>query len=117
MAQKGKCQFGPRCEFFHDAETGFARTPLTKKTRQPHRENKREYRRRGGSDSECNDSGDTDYNRSYNEYRSNSHRNGSTLWVRMDWRGGLEWKAVHISTTSYCWMRPRTLTLPCWTCV
>ena len=78
MAQKGKCQFGPRCEFFHDAQTGFARTPLTKKTRQPHRENKREYRRRGGSDSECNASGDTEYNRSYNESRSNLHRNGST---------------------------------------
>ena len=89
MAQKGKCQFGPRCEFFHDAQTGFARTPLTKKTRQPHRENKREYRRGGGSDYECNDS-------------------GCTLWVIMDSRGGLEWKAVHISTTFYCWMRPRT---------
>ena len=64
--------------YIHDAQTAFAKTPLTKKTRQPHMENKREYRRRGGSNSECNDSGDTDYNRSYNEYRSNLHRNGST---------------------------------------
>ena len=48
---------------------------------------------------------------------SNSHRNGSTLWVRMDWRGGLEWKAVHISTTFNCCMRPSTWTLPCWMCV
>ena len=78
MAQKGKCKFGPRCEFFHDGQTGFARTPLPKKTRQPHRKSKREDRRRGGSDSESNASGDTESNRSYNESRSNLHRNGST---------------------------------------
>jgi len=79
MAQKGKCNFGSRCEFFHNGQTGLARTPLpSRKTRQPRRKAKREDRRRGGSDSESNASGDTDSNRSYNESRSNSHRNGST---------------------------------------
>ena len=78
MAQKGKCQFGPRCEFFHDAQTGFARTPLPKKTRQPRRKTKQEDCRGGGSDSESNASGDTESNRSYNESCSNLHRNGST---------------------------------------
>jgi len=78
MAQKGKCNFGPRCEFFHNGQTGLARTPLpSRKTRQPRRKPKREDRRRGGSDSESNASGDTQSNTSYNESRSNSHRNGS----------------------------------------
>jgi len=73
MAQKGKCNFGPRCEFFHNGQTGLARTPLpSRKTRQPRRKHKR-----GGSDSESVASGDTQSNRSY-ESRSNSHRNRST---------------------------------------
>ena len=79
--------------YIHAAETSFAKTPSTKKTRQPHWKIEQEYRRGGDSDYEYNDSGDTDS------------------------RGGLEWKAVHISLTFYCWIRPRTWTLPCCLCV
>ena len=79
--------------YIHAAETSFAKTPSTKKTRQPHWKIEQEYRRGGDSDYECNDSGDTDS------------------------RGGLEWKAVHISLTFYCWIRPRTWTLPCCLCL
>jgi len=90
--QKGKCSFGQRCEFYHDGQTGIARTPLSSRNPRESRRkpSRREDRRRGGSDSESNSSGDTESNGSRNESRSNTRLNGTNSRNDENLRGKLQ---------------------------
>merc|ERR1712112_8730 len=81
--KKGKCAFGPRCEFFHDGQDGISRSKRQpRQPRQPkqvRRKAKIEDRRRQSTDNESNISGDNESNASYNESnRTNASRLNSS---------------------------------------